>query len=65
MLKRMAGYDMDTCPDCGATLRIAAVVLEAHEIQRELEARDNMPPITQSPSRGPPSAQLPLFSIAA
>ncbi len=61
----MADYDMDTCPDCGAALRITGVVLEAHLIQRELEARGSPPPITRSPSRGPPSQQLPLFPMAA
>ncbi len=65
LLKRMAGFDMETCPDCGAALRITGLVLEPHQIQRELEARDLVPPLTRSPSRGPPSPQLALFPMAA
>ncbi len=65
LLKRMAGFDMETCPECGAALRIVGLVLEPHQIQRELEARGTTPPITRSPSRRPPSKQLRLFPMAA
>jgi hypothetical protein len=62
LLKRMAGYDMETCPDCGAQLQIVSAVFEPHEIQRALASRgllDPIPELSQSPSRGPP-AQLAL-----
>ncbi len=68
LLKRMAGYEMEVCPECGAALAIVEVVLVAHEVQRKLEARgllDPIPPLGQSPSRGPPPPQLAFdFSTA-
>ena len=63
----MAGYDMETCPDCGAQLAIVEVVLVAHEVERKLEARgllDPIPPLGQSPARGPPPPQL-AFEFSA
>ncbi len=59
---------METCPDCGAQLAIVEVVLVAHEVQLELAARgllDPIPPLAQSPARGPPPPQLAFdFSTA-
>ncbi len=64
LLKRMAGYEMETCPDCGAQLVIVGVVLEPSKIQFALVSRGLLDPITNSPSRGPPSPQLDLFPIS-
>ena len=64
----MTGYEMETCPDCGARLAIVEVVLEAHQIERKLATRgllDAISPLEKSPARGPPSSQLVLdFSTA-
>ena len=72
LLKRMAGFEMECCPHCGAQLCIVGAVLEAHEIRRMLDDRglcEPIPTITRSPARGPPasppSPQLLLFPMAA
>lgn len=64
LLKRMANYEMETCPDCGAQLVIVGVVLEPSKIQFALASRGLLDPITNSPSRGPPSPQLNLFPVS-
>ncbi len=64
LLKRMAGYEMETCPDCGAQLVIVGVVLEPSKIQFALVSRGLLDPITNSPARGPPSPQLDLFPVS-
>ncbi len=66
LLKRMGGYDMETCPDCGQALSIVSAVLEPHAIRRALALRgllDPIPELTRSPSRGPP-AQLPFDFVS-
>ena len=62
LLKRMAGYDMETCPECGSQLQIVSAVFEPRAVQRALARRgalDPIPELSRSPSRGPP-AQLAL-----
>lgn len=58
LLKRMADYDMDTCPECGAQLRMLSAVLDPAKVHRDLAARgllDPIPELARSPSRGPPT----------
>jgi hypothetical protein len=70
----MAGYEMETCPDCGAQLAIVGVVLDPGEIQFALASRGLLAPIepiTNSPSRGrsdflpsSPQLELDLFPVS-
>jgi len=58
LLKRMADYDMDTCPECGAQLRMLSAVLDPAKVHRDLAGRgllDPIPELARSPSRGPPT----------
>jgi hypothetical protein len=67
--RRMADYDVETCPRCGAQLAPVVVVLDPDEIRRTLELRaagGPLPLLRQAPSRGPPRGQLPLpFAVPA
>ena len=58
LLKRMAGYEMETCPKCGGLLVMSRPVVDPHDIQQALASRGMMapaPPLECSPSRGPPT----------
>ncbi len=63
LLQRMAGYEMETCPHCGAQLRMVAITIDPAKVRSALATRgllDPIPPLTHSPARGPPSRQLEL-----
>ena len=56
LLKRMGGWEMEVCPDCGAQLVVVGITLEAEAVMRALSVRDLGPQsqIDLSPARGPP-----------
>lgn len=56
LLKRMGGWDMDACPDCGAQLVIVGVILDPNEVTLVLSMRGllSVPQLDLSPARGPP-----------
>jgi hypothetical protein len=67
-MERMADYNLDDCPWCGARLAPVIVVLHAEEVHRTLVQRgllDPIPPLTQAPARGPPVGQLELPFLGA
>ena len=56
LLKRV-GYDMETCPKCGAVMRVVQCVLATEAIRTILEARgehSQSSPRTRPPARAPP-----------
>ncbi len=54
LLKRI-GYDMDSCPKCGAAMRVVSCVFAAEAIRKVLEARgEQSSPRTRPPARAPP-----------
>ncbi len=62
-MERMADYNLDDCPRCGARLAPIVVVLDPDEIQLALDQRglvDSVPLLSRAPARGPPVGQLEL-----
>jgi hypothetical protein len=69
LLKRMAGFDMETCPRCDRPLRLLEIVLEPDAIAATLTASQRgyrRVGLTSISARGPPEGQLALpFGRAA
>jgi hypothetical protein len=62
LLRRSLGIDVETCDNCGARMRLRALILRAASIERFLRhLGEPTEPLPLSPARGPPfykSAQV-------
>ncbi len=60
LLERMGGWDMETCPHCGAQLVVVGITLDPGDVARALSASGLMPvsQLDLSPARSPPRGQL-------
>jgi hypothetical protein len=67
LLERTMDFDMETCPDCGAVMKIEGFVLDPEEIALALddhpEAEDDAAR-TSHPPRGPPLPSQLWFDFA-
>ena len=61
LLRRVGGYDMETCPECGGVMRVTKCVLAAEPIRSILEARGGEREQCARPkARAPPEPQMML-----
>ena len=64
LLRRMGGWEMEACPQCGAAMATLRLVTDPDQVRRTLETwgQDAVPtpPRPQAPPRGPPASQLVL-----
>ncbi len=66
LLKRVADYDMKTCPQCGGVMRVVQCVLAAEAIRAVLEARgDHSSPRSRPLARAPPQLTFGFASAPA
>ena len=55
LLKRTFQIDVEICPNCGGRLKLRALVIEAHNIERLLRhLGEPLEPPKRSPARDPP-----------
>jgi hypothetical protein len=62
-LKRVFAIDIETCPDCGGTLRVIACIEEPALIARILEHVQQRAALNGSLARAPPEHQEQTFNL--
>jgi hypothetical protein len=67
LLERTMDFDMETCPECGATMKVVGFVLDPDEIALALDGHPGQAEAarTEHPPRGPPTPSQLWFDFAA
>jgi hypothetical protein len=67
LLKRTMDFDMETCPECGAVMKVEGFVLDPDEIALALDGHPGQAEAarTEHPPRGPPVPSQLWFDFAA